>query len=71
MLEFYGDLYKEGDSKKYLLENLHSILKLDQKEKVVGLDAKTKQLLNSKRWKLVQKIKLPEFIWDMARKIVK
>ena len=71
MLEFYDNLYQNGDSKEYSLENLHTLLELDQKEKVVGLDARTKQMLNSKRWKIVQKIKLPEFVWNTARKIVK
>ena len=71
MLEFYDSLYQNGNDKEYSLENLHALLKLDQKDKVVGLDIKTKQMLNSKRWKLVQKIKLPEFVWSMARKVVK
>ena len=71
MLEYYDNLYGTVDNKTYSLENLHTLLILDQKEKVVGLDAKTKQMLNSKRWRLIQKIKLPESIWNMARKIVK
>lgn len=71
MVKFYDNLYQTGDSKTYSLESLHSLFALDKKEKVVGLDAKTKQMLNSKRWRLVQKIKLPESIWNIARKIVK
>ena len=71
MVNFYDQLYQKGDISISNLDYLHYLLELDQKEKVIGLDARTRQLLNSKRWRLMNRIKLPESVWNLARKVIK
>lgn len=71
MTNFYDQLYQKGDISISNLDYLHYLLELDQKEKVTGLDARTRQLLNSKRWRLMNRIKLPESVWNLARKVIK
>lgn len=71
MTDFYDQLYQKGDVSISNLDYLHYLLELDQKEKVTGLDARTRQLLNSKRWRLMNRIKLPESVWNLARKVIK
>lgn len=70
MANEYRNIY-EFNHKPFDAKSLRQLLELCQGEKKVGYNPQLDEILNSRRWKLVSRIQLPETLKKISRKIIK
>ena len=71
MIEEYVVIYSYKSDENFEYTNLRTLISMDNRNKMVGSSSELDQILNSRRWKLVSKVKVPEFAKKIVRKIIK
>lgn len=70
MASEYKNIYTT-DSREFDAASLRELLEACQGEQRVGYNPQLDEILNSRRWKLVSRIQLPEFLKKVSRKLIK
>lgn len=68
MVNFYDDLYQNSTVSLIKKDKFYQLLEMEQITKQIKkLDSETKLLINSRRWRLMKRIRIPGFIRKIAR----
>ena len=70
MTDEYSILYKK-DIAKFDAQSLRELIAYCQEARNIGYNPQLDEILNSRRWKLVSRIQLPEVLKKVSRKIIK
>ena len=70
MTDEYIILYKK-DLAKFDAQSLRELIAYCQEARNIGYNPQLDEILNSRRWKLVSRIQLPEVLKKVSRKIIK
>ena len=70
MAKQYDNQYNV-ESRMFDVQALRELLEYSQDVPKVGYNAQLDEILNSRRWKLVSRIQLPEILKKLSRKIIK
>lgn len=71
MCDEYDDIYRIESVKEFNNEAVRQLISYSQKDNNVGNSSQLEEILNSRRWKFVSKIELPDFLKKVAKKIIK
>lgn len=71
MCDEYDKIYKIDIDENIDSEALRKLISYCQKDTIMGSSVQLDEILNSRRWKFVSKIELPNFLKKIAKKIIK